>query len=914
MTSLIIDRIDGLSSAAAIKGPCRVATTANITLYGEQTIDGVAVVTGDRVLVKDQTAGYECGIYICDTGQWRRSKDFNKTRDVVKGTAVFVTDGTANAETLWSVTSANPVDVGTDAVAFSSGIIVPPDGSVGPDQLTNASDIRNFLDTAPYVATRTALKALDTAKDVVAILMESGREGIFNWKTGDYSTEIAADTLEGVYVKATAIAASSGAWVREYVGKPALPWFGADKTGVSDASGSLASAVGIYPHLIIPEGEYLIDQDVTIPAGVVVEFDNGAVLNIGTGVTLTWNGGIIAGPYQRIFSGDLVQSAYTTNSLTPYVLALQGKPKIEYASPWWFGAVGDGKQADDGAITSGDATFTSASAAFTSADIGKYIVVNGAGAAGVPLPTTILSINSSTSVDLAVNASTTVSGASYTFGTDDYDAFICAIFFGKVAYVPGIDAAAGNRYLCSTSIPVRQSGSVIRGDGYASWCVLASIVPTGVGQFFGVAGLLPTISGGLPAAFVEDVVFDGIHVDTNKGTNDNGIGGSFCKNTVVRNCHFSNVGRKAVTWQYHVHNNQGVNCIIHSAAMESAGLTQSAFSTEGENASFTYSNGVPAVDWNGDDNTGNDFYNIHIVQSGGSGVVVSNAKRCEVSGITMDTIGGRPLVTARYCEDVVFRGVYAKLSTIGFINAGSANSISVKFEDCWIDDCSGDEMFYSEGPGVQFINSGGTQTDDRIAWSIRGADCKIINCRLNATAFTSATAATALFSTATRFSMTGSYVDSAAALRGLGTSTADHILIANNHFTGGITDGVKIGGDFCRVVNNLIGGDGAGRVRIDSGAQYFVVTGNPYTGVSPATTIATTSDLFGTGVCANNPGDVGGIQCERLGAVIIASGPNTPEAAIVAAIGSTFRRTNGGAGTTFYVKESGAGNTGWIGK
>ncbi len=49
------DRNAGLVAAAAIKNPCRVATTANITLSGEQTIDGVAVVAADRVLVKSQT-------------------------------------------------------------------------------------------------------------------------------------------------------------------------------------------------------------------------------------------------------------------------------------------------------------------------------------------------------------------------------------------------------------------------------------------------------------------------------------------------------------------------------------------------------------------------------------------------------------------------------------------------------------------------------------------------------------------------------------------------------------------------------------------------------------------------------------------------------------------------------------------
>ncbi|TCL70657.1 hypothetical protein [Rhizobium sp. BK251] len=123
MTSIKIDRLDGLSSAAAIKGPCLVATTGNITLYGEQTIDGVAVVTGNRVLVKDQTAAYENGIYVCDTGQWRRTKDFNRTDDVVEGTQLLVTDGATYTRSLWCVVSSNPIVVGTDSISFSQTIV-----------------------------------------------------------------------------------------------------------------------------------------------------------------------------------------------------------------------------------------------------------------------------------------------------------------------------------------------------------------------------------------------------------------------------------------------------------------------------------------------------------------------------------------------------------------------------------------------------------------------------------------------------------------------------------------------------------------------------------------------------------------------------------------------------------------------
>jgi hypothetical protein len=121
MTSIQIDIKDGLSSSVAIKGPCRVATTANITLSGEQTIDGIAVVTDERVLVKNQTTGSDNGIWICDTGPWRRAKDFNKTKDVKTGTLVVVVGGSTNVG-IWQITTADPVTVGTTSVVFTNFI------------------------------------------------------------------------------------------------------------------------------------------------------------------------------------------------------------------------------------------------------------------------------------------------------------------------------------------------------------------------------------------------------------------------------------------------------------------------------------------------------------------------------------------------------------------------------------------------------------------------------------------------------------------------------------------------------------------------------------------------------------------------------------------------------------------------
>lgn len=121
--STITDRIGGVSAALAIKAPVRAATTVNITLSGEQTIDGIAVVTGDRVLVKNQTTSTANGIYTADSGTWVRALDFDGNRDVAKGTQVLVTDGSVNANTYWRVSTANPITIDTSAITFERATV-----------------------------------------------------------------------------------------------------------------------------------------------------------------------------------------------------------------------------------------------------------------------------------------------------------------------------------------------------------------------------------------------------------------------------------------------------------------------------------------------------------------------------------------------------------------------------------------------------------------------------------------------------------------------------------------------------------------------------------------------------------------------------------------------------------------------
>lgn len=98
-----------------------------------------------------------------------------------------------------------------------------------------------------------------------------------------------------------------------------------------------------------------------------------------------------------------------------------------FRDPRAFGAQGDGIMRSDGAITATDNTFTSAGAAFAETDVGKLIKVGGAGAAGATLITTIADYNSPTSVELTAAAGTTVTGANFTYGTNDTAAILAAI-------------------------------------------------------------------------------------------------------------------------------------------------------------------------------------------------------------------------------------------------------------------------------------------------------------------------------------------------------------------------------------------------------------------------------------------------------------------------------------------------------
>ena len=146
--------VDAARSGLDVKQSVRAATTVAVLLASGlengDTIDGVTLATGDRVLVKNQSTASENGIYVVQsTGAAVRATDFDGAGEVSGGAFTFVEDGTTNADSGWVVTSDGAITVGTDAIDFAqfsgAGQITAGDG------LTKSGSTINAVGTASRI-------------------------------------------------------------------------------------------------------------------------------------------------------------------------------------------------------------------------------------------------------------------------------------------------------------------------------------------------------------------------------------------------------------------------------------------------------------------------------------------------------------------------------------------------------------------------------------------------------------------------------------------------------------------------------------------------------------------------------------------------------------------------------------------
>lgn len=111
--------VDSVAAGLDPKNSVRFASTTNLSLTGAATVDGTAVTTGDRVLVKNQTTPAQNGIYVANTaGAWTRATDMDAWAEV-PGAFTFVEQGATQAETGWVSTADQGGTINTTAITWT---------------------------------------------------------------------------------------------------------------------------------------------------------------------------------------------------------------------------------------------------------------------------------------------------------------------------------------------------------------------------------------------------------------------------------------------------------------------------------------------------------------------------------------------------------------------------------------------------------------------------------------------------------------------------------------------------------------------------------------------------------------------------------------------------------------------------
>src|SRR6056300_1598705 len=124
--------VDSARSGLDVKQSVKVATTGNIALSGTQTVDGVALSVGDRILVKDQTTASENGIYVVASSFWTRATDADADAEVTSGMFTFIEQGSVNSDTGFVLTTDGTITVGSTGLNFTlfsaSGTLIAGNG------------------------------------------------------------------------------------------------------------------------------------------------------------------------------------------------------------------------------------------------------------------------------------------------------------------------------------------------------------------------------------------------------------------------------------------------------------------------------------------------------------------------------------------------------------------------------------------------------------------------------------------------------------------------------------------------------------------------------------------------------------------------------------------------------------------
>lgn len=221
--------------SAARWDPVLVATTANITLSGAQTVDGISVVASDRVLVKSQSTGSQNGIYVCAAGTWTRATDANQTEEFVTGKFVHVNSGTLHGGQFFSLTTTGTIIVDTTSLAFAVAPAKAAEDKFGISRIATqvevdagtSSDTEAFVNAftlAAYSGITNKLLITDfqvrDAKDSVRVATTAAGTLASSFENGDTIDGVTLATNDRILIKDQASGAENGIYTVNASGAP----------------------------------------------------------------------------------------------------------------------------------------------------------------------------------------------------------------------------------------------------------------------------------------------------------------------------------------------------------------------------------------------------------------------------------------------------------------------------------------------------------------------------------------------------------------------------------------------------------------------------------------------------------------------------------------------------------------------
>jgi len=303
--------VDAASDAAAlglvVKTDCAVATTTNITLSGEQSIDGVTTSTS-RILVKDQTDASQNGIYTTASGSWSRVSDFDAAGDQIANAFVFVTAGTAGADTSYVCTNdTDSQTVGTDDINWAQF------NAAG--NLTAGTGLSKSTNTLSVAAAQTGITSV---KHNSLIIGGNSQNNTIDFGTDDVIL-FDTDSTERMRVDAAGVDITGALTVSGSYGLASgdIPDNAADTSGNADTA-TLATSITATANNSTDETVYLtfVDgatgtQGIETDTGLSYNPNSGMLTSAGVTTTVTGTATGLAGT-PNITVGTVAAGAITT--------------------------------------------------------------------------------------------------------------------------------------------------------------------------------------------------------------------------------------------------------------------------------------------------------------------------------------------------------------------------------------------------------------------------------------------------------------------------------------------------------------------------------------------------------------------------------------------------------------------------